>query len=111
MEKVETTFCYDRDFSKNGQWMVDHGMASIADEPLFCDDGDEILATPGPYHLSEFWEPNWNRGRGRKPMTLRSWRNPKSVGGSCRKGIVRKMLRRLPVKTLSFTPSGSHLMG
>lgn len=111
MIQIHSTFCYDRDYPNRHEWLGGHFMALASQtivpvETPQTEDTEMIsvtVKTRSHDAPDEFWfNPSWHRGRGRKPMTLRSWRNPRALGGSCRKATAEKLIRRLPVIPLFF---------
>lgn len=111
MTQIHSTFCYDRDYPNRHEWLGGHFMALVARGDISVkapqiEDTETISVSvksrPRSTTNELCFNPSWHRGRGRKPMTLRSWRDPRALGGSCRKATAEKLIRRLPVIPLFF---------
>lgn len=101
---VSTTFVYQRDHHTLENWT---GWIEPAN-------GASAATRQCGAVLDETPRTRWWRSRNSaKPMTIRSWRDPRSVGGTYRKGAVVKLLRRLREKTLTPVsgPHGMYLQG
>lgn len=100
---MATTFCFDRDFDSRDQWIGGREMA-LMQAPAPCESTHhEIDDLSGSVEFIELdvpaksgsYDPDWRHARhSGKPMTLRSWRDPRFVGS---KTVIRKMFRRMPI--------------
>lgn len=110
MEHAASTFCYGRDYAHRDEWLGGELMALAARkpsgrcvQPVDRDQEPSIAATeilvpvPRPVpRLPYDYDERHARNSG-KPMTLRSWRDPRSIGGSFGKGALRKLELRLQI--------------
>lgn len=106
-------FCYDHDYEDCGpsDWDLARSWYYSSFSEQEEEDEDEVdfslhdaLSVP----VVRDWD-YYESGRGRlrsKAATLRSWRNPRALGGSqSRKAVVRKMNQRLSLKLATPAPS------
>ena len=103
MGQAISTFCYERDFDRRDEWLGG-GLMALASNSASTISAHQHAGHATEEHdipVDEMFEhrpfdPDWRHARNSgKPMTLRSWRNPHSIGGSFRKGAVRKIAGRL----------------